>query len=901
MFDGNNHTVANLTDLEGLGLFAYLVDGAEVRNLNLENFNIINGSGSVGALANGVSEGVCISGCSLKGGTVEGYWAGGLIGINRGRVESCTSASAVSGYLAGGLVGANWGTISDCNSFATVVGEYLCGGVVADSREGRISNCYAYGQVSGENNVGGLVGKNRDCEVINCSSSASVSGRDYVGGLVGLNSGLVFASYNAGDIDGRGETGGAVGRNGGIVSNCYSTGTVYGLYRFGGPTGGLIGYNMIGTVRLCYSAGPVSAENEDAGGLVGRNEASVIMSYWDVESSGAASSAGGEARTTEQMRQEATFDCWGCSSLWKIDEGRDYPRLIWEDTPGKTFSYEKIWEGAGTAGDPHRIYCAKDLSRISHFPCAWDKHFVLMADIDVTHISGGCIGSIGSRKSGAFAGTFDGAGRTISGFRHTTADPNGYVGLFGYVGINGEIRDLTLMEPVVGIVSGDAAHIDDPNYLAETQNTGALVGKLDEGVIRNCRVENGAVMGKDYVGGLVGYGSGGIIVGCDSTCNVTGTGREVGGLAGTSYSQTISMCRAQGTVRGVRYVGGLVGYQYGWYDSDGIDGSCSAGHVIGTLGVGGLVGRSGNAAISTCYSTCDVKGNTHVGGLVGTCWDTTFFQCYSAGVVEAKKLYLASGFAPVSEDSVTASFWDASVNPSLPAGLIGVSTEAMMTKETFVSAGWDFTGETVNGIEDIWFILPEDYPRLWWTFVPILHAEPEITPGTINSISWDSVAGDVEYYVECAEDEDFTSIVCDSGWILETSCEFIDLELGRRYWYRVNARNAAGVESGWSNVESSLQGTLGDAVDVVLDPASLKNKNMKNALLNKIDEALGMIDAGLYEDALNKLEHDILAKTNGCAETGEPDKNDWIISCEEQSQVYGLVMETIEYVRSLLE
>ncbi len=34
---------------------------------------------------------------------------------------------------------------------------------------------------------------------------------------------------------------------------------------------------------------------------------------------------------------------------------------------------------------------------------------------------------------------------------------------------------------------------------------------------------------------------------------------------------------------------------------------------------------------------------------------------------------------------------------------------------------------------------------------------------------------------------------------------------------------------------------------------------------------------------------------------GEVDKNDWIVTCEEQGEVYGLVMETIEYVRSLLE
>jgi hypothetical protein len=38
----------------------------------------------------------------------------------------------------------------------------------------------------------------------------------------------------------------------------------------------------------------------------------------------------------------------------------------------------------------------------------------------------------------------------------------------------------------------------------------------------------------------------------------------------------------------------------------------------------------------------------------------------------------------------------------------------MQTKSTFTSAGWDFVGETTNGIEDIWYILPNDYPHLSW-------------------------------------------------------------------------------------------------------------------------------------------------------------------------------------------
>ncbi|GAH35307.1 unnamed protein product, partial [marine sediment metagenome] len=93
---------------------------------------------------------------------------------------------------------------------------------------------------------------------------------------------------------------------------------------------------------------------------------------------------------------------------------------------------------------------------------------------------------------------------------------------------------------------------------------------------------------------------------------------------------------------------------------------------------------------------------------------------------------------------------------------------------------------------------------------------------------------------------------------------------------------------------------LADAVETMLNPDTLKNKNMKNALLNKINAVQQMLDAGRYEEALNKLQNDILQKTNGCAETGEPDKNNWIITCEGQSVLYPLVIETIEHVRGLM-
>jgi YVTN family beta-propeller protein len=97
--------------------------------------------------------------------------------------------------------------------------------------------------------------------------------------------------------------------------------------------------------------------------------------------------------------------------------------------------------------------------------------------------------------------------------------------------------------------------------------------------------------------------------------------------------------------------------------------------------------------------------------------------------------------------------------------------------------------------------------------------------------------------------------------------------------------------------------TLGDityTVNNLIDPSVLKNANLANVLTNKVNAALQLIDEGDYQQALDKLENDILNKTNGCADIGEPDNNDWIEDCDAQAQVYNLVVEAIDLLQGLL-
>jgi hypothetical protein len=155
-----------------------------------------------------------------------------------------------------------------------------------------------------------------------------VNGSSYVGGLVGNNSGTITNCYSTGSVSGFSYAdGGLVGSNSGTITNCYSTGSVSGS----SYVGGLVGYDS-GAIKNCYSTGSVSGSSI-VGGLVGYdfNSETTKDSYWDNETSGQSSSAGGTGKTTAEMKQEATFVGWNFTNIWAIEEDVTYPYLQWQD------------------------------------------------------------------------------------------------------------------------------------------------------------------------------------------------------------------------------------------------------------------------------------------------------------------------------------------------------------------------------------------------------------------------------------------------------------------------------------------------------------------------------------------------------------------------------------------
>ncbi|MHC4440720.1 MAG: GLUG motif-containing protein, partial [Planctomycetota bacterium] len=233
--------------------------------------------------------------------------------------------------------------------------------------------------------------------------------------------------------------------------------------------------------------------------------------------------------------------------------------------------HAKYGGGTGTPSHPYLIYTAKHMNTIGQHEEDWDKHFKLMADIDLSGYTGTDFNLIGIGFMTAFCGVFDGNGHRISNFTYTTNNTN-YIGLFPYVmGDSAEIKDLGLIDPNVNTGEG--------NYV------GSLVGVLHYGRISNCYVQGGNISGDYFVGGLIGDNQLGRLTNCYIRDTSVSGGNTVGVLAGNNAGW-IDTCYTTGIVSGNYNVGGLVGVHYG--------------------------GR-----ITYCYAATDVSGVEKVGGLVG--------------------------------------------------------------------------------------------------------------------------------------------------------------------------------------------------------------------------------------------------------------------------------------------
>ncbi len=169
-------------------------------------------------------------------------------------------------------------------------------------------------------------------------------------------------------------------------------------------------------------------------------------------------------------------------------------------------------------------------------------------------------------------------------------------------------------------------------FVARDDHSGLFGAIRSRGVVRDVRLTDVDVTGKQHVGGLAGENHG-VVSRVQSAGQVSGE-VQVGGLVGGNLG-TITLARSSAAVTGMappdfvrtsdldRGTGGLVGYNGG-----AVRGSYATGRVVGDSNVGGLVGWNFNdgfvgaarshASIVGSYATGSVAGRSSVGGLVGT-------------------------------------------------------------------------------------------------------------------------------------------------------------------------------------------------------------------------------------------------------------------------------------------
>ncbi len=315
VFNGNNYKILNFTwtssDRNCIGLFSYLGSGGQIKNLGMENVDVN----------------------AVNGGRV-----GGLVGANSGTITNCYSTGSITGnWEVGGMVGSNYefGLITNCYSTGSVSGVYYVGGLVGENRYGTITNCHSTGSVTGNGEVGGLVGENYgnlsgEGVIANCYSTGSVSGKSEISGLAGQKPyGAITNCCSKGSVLETVYVGGLVGDNDGIITDSYCTGSVTGN-EF---VGGLVGYHCGVGITACYSTGSVSGDNF-VGGMVGFCCApeTILVSFWDTQTSGWETSDGGRGKTTFEMKRKSTFTYagWDFVNIWDICERTHYPRLRWQ-------------------------------------------------------------------------------------------------------------------------------------------------------------------------------------------------------------------------------------------------------------------------------------------------------------------------------------------------------------------------------------------------------------------------------------------------------------------------------------------------------------------------------------------------------------------------------------------
>lgn len=511
-----------------------------------------------------------------------------------------------------------------------------------------ISNATVEGMDSGNSGyVGGLFGSTRNGATtinisnINISNLDIPSQKDYSGGLIGyINSSntvaIDTARVGSGDINGRSRVGGIIG--GMSNTNTASNITLNKVYNqadvtcTNGSCGGLIGY-AIANLTDVYNSGEVTR-------LGGSNIGGLIGYLRDGALSGSSAAATRESVTPPAIPTSTapTVDSNGdpisCYNTGDVVAAgaNNVGGLIGfayrnSDTMQSCYNTGDVTGGLGYVGG--LIGQAERM------------------DIDDSYSTGNIIGEddyigglVGYQQSLAPESTLtnsyssgdvtsNGTSPTCLGGIAGRWRPNTAVSDIWYSGnITATAADDSSTSRYIGGIFGWA---ERDGSCTDCHSAGAINLAVTVRTLDHC-----------FVGGVIGY-SRHDVTQSSSTMNIDAQQhRQVGGLIGYDYRNTVTFSSATGSVDADSQAGGLIGFMNSNLNT--VEDSYATGDVTtyvstGSSYTGGLVGVGGGS-IRRCYASGDVVANNsdYVGGLEGgrdADYNTEMINNFATGNVDA--------------------------------------------------------------------------------------------------------------------------------------------------------------------------------------------------------------------------------------------------------------------------
>lgn len=338
VFDGNELNVSGLRCNDSATPNKALFTGSDGVNLGtIKNMRITDaivntlGSGAILTVMAMHFENIVISNSTCNGGSLLAIMSARADNANIENViiDNCTVNSTQEGSVALAISDIRLSTITNVHVINSTINNNYTG--TSNTNNGKIAAISAYSEQSiySKCSVDATIngGRARLASMFVCWAQSSCSFSEcWVTGDVTCNS--IAAGFIVVDISSN-------------VSNCYSKAGVHVVYVIPplNNTNSAHGFmSSLNTAQItnCYSTGLVE-KNYSAGttaitGFLGLNTSGTVTnSYWDTQTSGQVTSAGGTGKTTTEMKEgainAATIYVGWSTDIWDELTNADYPQL----------------------------------------------------------------------------------------------------------------------------------------------------------------------------------------------------------------------------------------------------------------------------------------------------------------------------------------------------------------------------------------------------------------------------------------------------------------------------------------------------------------------------------------------------------------------------------------------